>query len=182
MNDDDRDAVEIDRLVRELSAPRRVPLTSKPPFAGLVASQQSQQTELRPGKRWTNVRLLMPSRLAPNPERRPAFASAISLPHLGDLNLGELSSVFRMPGPVTMARMWAGLGAVYSAAMTFWPYPKTYLLGLELYLLSVGLALVAGIWGARLSWEARLGGAHTVSLGAVAWAVALAASQTLPLL
>jgi hypothetical protein len=81
-----------------------------------------------------------------------------------------------------MVRMWVGLALVYSASMTLWPYPKTYFWGLVLYLLSLALALVAGIWGARLSWEARLGSAHTVALGAVVLAVALAAAETLPLL
>jgi uncharacterized membrane protein len=81
-----------------------------------------------------------------------------------------------------MVRMWVGLGVVHSAAMTFWPYPKTYFWGLVLYLLSLALVLVTGVWGARLSWEARLGAAHTVALGTVVSAIALAAAETLPLL
>jgi hypothetical protein len=87
-----------------------------------------------------------------------------------------------MPEPVTLARMWVALGAAYSASMTFWPYPKTYLWGMVLYLLCLGLALVASIWGARLSWDARLGSAHTVALGTTFWAVTLAIVEALPLM
>jgi hypothetical protein len=66
--------------------------------------------------------------------------------------------------------------------MTYWPYPKTYWLGLLLYFLSLGLVLVSGIWGARLSWDARLGTAHTIALGTVAWAIGLAAAVMWPLM
>ena len=115
----------------------------------------------------------------PTPDVAPrfAFASAISLPQVPDL-----TRLFRMPGPVIVTRMWVGLGAVYGGAMTYWPYPKTYLWGLVSYLLSLGLVLVTGIWGARLSWEARLGAAHTIALATVLWAITLAAAVTLPLI
>jgi hypothetical protein len=168
-NDSDRQA--IDRLVGDL-------LAEQPPNAHSPTARpvDSPQGERRPGGRWTHVRLQMPSRPQPGPWQRLAATSAISLPQLPDL-----SRVFRLPGPVTMVRMWVGLGAVHCALMTFWPYPKTYLWGLVLYLLSLGLVLVTGIWGARLSWDARLGGAHTVALGTVLWAVTLAAAETLPL-
>jgi hypothetical protein len=136
---------------------------------------------LRPGRRWTNVRLLMPSR--PAAWAPPfAFEHAASLPHGSTLSaFFDFSRVFRTPGPVTMARMWAGLAAAYSASLTFWPYPKTYLWGMVFYLLCLGLALVASVWGARLSWDARLGGAHTVALGTALWAVMLGTVLALPL-
>jgi hypothetical protein len=50
-----------------------------------------------------------------------------------------------------------------------------------LYLLCLGLALVASIWGARLSWDARLGAAHTVALCTAVWAVTLVTVEALPL-
>ena len=168
-HDFDRD--EIDQLVSELTAKRIVPAK-----AAVVQPVAPPPAELRPGGRWTNVQVVMPSWSRPPVERRFAFASAISLPQLPDL-----SRFFRMPGPVAMVRIWVGLGAVHSALMTFWPYPKTYLLGLVLYILSLALVLVTGIWGARLSWDARLGAAHTVALGTAGWAVALAAVETLRL-
>jgi hypothetical protein len=186
MGAEDINQDEIDRLVLELTTGPRAarktaasqPIHRQAPASASVAPPfPTPQTELRPGNRWTNVRLLMPSRPAPSFGKRLALGSAIALPQLPDL-----THLFRMPGPLTVARMWVGLGVVYSASMTFWPYPKTYLWGLVLYLLSLGLALVAGVWGARLSWESRLGGAHTLALGAVAWAVTLAALQTLPVM
>jgi hypothetical protein len=182
--DHNSDREEIDLLVSELTAKRTAPKAAAPhanqplarsspahaydPFAPDLAGP-------RPGSRWTNVRVLMPSRRRPGLERFFAFRPAISLPPLPDL-----SHYFRMPGPVTMVRLWVGLGAVYSASMTFWPYPKTYLWGSVLYILSLALVLVTGIWGARLSWDARLGAAHTVALGTALWAVTLAAAETLP--
>jgi hypothetical protein len=164
------DREEIDLLVSELTAKRHMPVN--PPVAQPVATPQP---DLRPGSRWTNVQVVMPSWSKPTVGRRFALASAINLPHLPDLS--RLIPTF---GPVAMVRIWVGLGAVHSALMTFWPYPKTYLLGLVLYLLSLALVLVTGIWGARLSWDARLGAAHTVALGTAGWAVALAAIEALP--
>ena len=78
-----------------------------------------------------------------------------------------------------MVRCWVALGVIYSASLAFWPYPKTYFWGMVFYLLSLGLVLISGIWGARMSWEARLGAAHTIALGTVLWAVKLVAVDTL---
>jgi hypothetical protein len=181
---DDSDREQIDLLVRELTtkplATRAVPATTQPPVhpaSERVPGAQpiAQPAEHRPVGRWTNVRLLMPAARTPGLSTRFAFGSAMSLPQLPDLH-----RFFRMPGPVTLVRMWVGLSVVHSAAMTFWPYPKTYFWGLVLYILSLGLALVAGVWGARLSWDSRLGAAHTVSLSTVLWAVTLGATETLP--
>jgi hypothetical protein len=163
------DCEEIELLVSELTAKQYAPVK-----APVLPPVVSPHVDLRPG-RWTNVQVAMPAWSKPPVDRRFAFASAISLPQLPDL-----SHIFRMPGPVAMVRIWVGLGAVHSALMTFWPYPKTYLLGLVLYILSLALVLVTGIWGARLSWDARLCAAHTVALGTAGWAVALAAVETLP--
>lgn len=160
MRVDDADGPQIDRLVSELIAKDALP-----------------EIDRRPGTRWSHVRLHMPSERPPRFGQRFAFASAIAFPYLPDLDFHRF---FRMPGPTTIVRVWVALGALHSASMTFWPYPKTYLWGLVLYLLCLGVALVNGVWGARLSWDARLGAAHTVSLGTVVWAVALAAAEALP--
>jgi hypothetical protein len=181
------DRKEIDLLIRELTTkPRESPPAGpaiSQPFSRLATAARpaaqpvaAQPAAVPPG-RWTNVRLLMPSRPAPVVAKRFAFDAALNLPHPA-----ELTAFFRMPGPVTLARMWVALGAAYSASMTFWPYPKTYLWGMVLYLLCLGLALVASIWGARLSWDARRGSAHTVALGTTFWAVTLAIAETLPLM
>jgi hypothetical protein len=174
MGADEFDSEQIDLLVRELMAARPVPVPVQPVVTEPVAPSP---VERRPGTRWTHVRLLMPSRRAPDRGAPFASLSNITLPQLPDL-----SRFSRMPGPVAMLRMWVGLGALHCASMTFWPYPKTYLWGLVLYILSLGLVLVTGVWGARLSWEARLGAAHTVALGTVLWAVTLAATNTMRLI
>jgi hypothetical protein len=175
MNGDDSDRQAVDRLVGALLADGQARSNHGP---GGGSAPAARPGEPRPGSRWTHVRLQMPARRGPGPWQRlaSASASAISLPQIPDL-----TRFFRLPGPVTMVRLWVGLAAVHSAAMNFWPYPKTYLWGLVAYLLSLGLGLVAGVWGARLSWDARLGAAHTVALGASVWAVTLAAAVALPL-
>ena len=65
--------------------------------------------------------------------------------------------------------------------MPYWPYPKASAWWLFLYLCAIGMVLVAGIWSARLTWDTRLGAAHTVALGVVLWGITLAAEETLPL-
>jgi hypothetical protein len=108
----------------------------------------------------------MPRRRARPLGERLKFLSAIVGPRLSALR----AFCKKRPEPATLVRIWVGLGAAHCAAMTFWPYPKTYLLGLVLYILSLGLVLVTGIWGARLSWDERLGAAHTVCLpGETQW-------------
>jgi hypothetical protein len=183
MDPDDVDREQIDRLVQELI--KTQPLPAATPAAGqTIAGPEpawppgapSGQAEPRLVNRWTNVRLLMPPARTPGTAKHLALVPIISLSQVPDLN-----RYLRMPAPIVMTRMWVGLGAVYSASMAFWPYPKTYLWGLLLYLFCLGLVLVSGVWGARLSWEARLGASHTIALGSVVWAVTLVAAETLPL-
>jgi hypothetical protein len=188
MQGEGTERAEIDLLIRELTAKKRVPSTGTPaasqptapaapaPVPAPRAAASADQPARRPGRRWTNVRLLMPPRRSPDLASRSAFDAAASLPHVADL-----TRFFTLPGPHTMARMWVGLGAAYGVSMTFWPYPKTYLWGMVLYLLCLGLALVASIWGARLSWDARLGASHTVALCTAVWAVTLVTVEALPL-
>jgi len=147
----------------------------------------------------------MPARTAPAP--RKGFAAIPRLPDLPELKLPEfrlpalrspalrLSALrlpglrlqgLRLPGPIETAppalvvRAWVALGTLLSVAMPYWPYPKTYGIGLLLYLFAVALVVVAGSWAAKLTWDERLGGAHTVSLGIVLWAIALVTKETLP--
>jgi len=179
MDAENFDREEIDGLVRELMTkrfdlPKPKPVVSQQPASEPVAPQPPEQ---RPGGRWSNIRVLMPSMPAPTVASRVGFALPISLPQLPDVR-----HLISMPGPATVARMWVALAVAYGAAMMYWPYPVTYWLGLVSYLSSVGLALVAGVWGARLSWEARLGAAHTIALCTVAWTLALATAVTLPLI
>ena len=124
----------------------------------------------------------MPSKPARAHKKLFAFASRVTLPAVRLPRVADLTAVFPIPGRVTVARMWVGLGALNGGAMAFWPYPKTYLWGLVLYVAALGLALAAGVWGARLSWDERLGGAHTIALGTVAWTITLGVALTLPLI
>jgi hypothetical protein len=45
---------------------------------------------------------------------------------------------------------------------------------------AVAMVVIAGVWGARLTWATRLGIAHTVALAIVLWGITLAAEETLP--
>lgn len=185
MQGDNSDREQIDRLVRELIAAKRGTAAGAADGRVTEASGPTARTAapaaMPAGGRWTNVRLLMPPTRTPGlTERFPVLAS-VGWPRLPDLPaLPDLTRIIRIPGNVMMARFWVGLAAIYSTSMIFWPYPKAYPWGLEAYLMCLGLVLVAGIWGARLSWDARLGGAHTVALGSALCAVALAAVEALP--
>jgi hypothetical protein len=64
--------------------------------------------------------------------------------------------------------------------MPYWPYSQAWPWGLLLYLSAVLLVLVTGIWGAKLTWSARLPAAHTIAVGTVCWGVALLVAEALP--
>jgi len=174
MDGDAFDSDEIDVLVRELTAKDWAP----PKVAPAATEAPPPPDPVRPGSRWTNVRILMPAMRTGPVQNRLAIAVAAALSRLPQLP--DRARIFNMLGPAATVRMWVALAAVYSAVLTFWPYPRTYFWGLVLYLGALALVMVAGIWGARLSWEARLGAAHTVALGSMFWAVRLA-TYTLPI-
>jgi hypothetical protein len=84
--------------------------------------------------------------------------------------------------PRRPAGVWAcvGLGVMLGIALPFWPYPQSCGLWLLLYGSAVWMEVVAGIWGARLTWDTHLGLAHLVALVTILWGLALAAQQVLP--
>ena len=210
MATDDRDRQEVDRLVRELSAPKPpvVPkvVVPEPAVSQASALPPTHERPIRPS-RWTTARILMPAmraaeprkslasrlnlpalpvlELPPLPALRLPSLSALRLPSLPALRLPSLPA-FRMPAlaeaasPRLVVRAWVALALVLSVSMPYWPYPKTYLVGLLLYLFAVAVLVVAGVWSAKLTWDVRLGGAHTVSIGIVLWAIALVAAETIP--
>src|SRR5688500_18174983 len=108
MRDDDSDTEQIDLLVRELMADRPVELTPTPAVSPLAAALPAEQ---RPGSRWTNVRVLMPS--ARTAGRRNRFALATTIARL---QLRKLTRFFKTLSPVASVRMWVGLAAVYGAS------------------------------------------------------------------
>jgi hypothetical protein len=174
MHADDSDREQIELMVRELMA-KPTPTRVAQPEPKAAQQVDISQLELRPGSRWSNVRLLMPLMRAPRFEERFPYLSSMGLRWLA-----EMRRMYRAPGPAAAVRAWVGLSVLYAASMAYWPYPRTYLWGLVFYLMSLGLMLVSGVWGARLSWDARLGGSHTLAIGSVLWAVTLAAAEALP--
>lgn len=181
MNHTEREVEEVDQLVRTLTSTRASSVDPTVPGG-----------ERRQVSRWTNVTMRMPSRREPGITRR--FGNRVATEFnetLDDLELWlrqaityvrNLRRFIRMPSAITLVRLWVALAAACGAAMAFWPYPKTYFWGIVLYQSCLALSLVAGVWGARLSWDARLGAAHTLALGTVLWAVTLGATDTVALL
>jgi hypothetical protein len=178
MASDDFDAAEVDRLVKELATPPKPP-ARKPAFAALAAEAAPPPATdhgLAPGRPWSTARLLMP---ADRRERRKAFAfaSAISLPALPKIALPDLNEA---QWGILSVRTFVGLGVLLSAAMPYWPYSHAWSWGLLLYASAIVLLVVTGIWGAKLTWDARLPAAHTVAVGTVIWGLGLLAVETLP--
>jgi hypothetical protein len=187
MANDEFDRREVDRLVRELSEP------PKPPEP--APAQPAAERAVRHVSRWTTARILMPATRSAEPRR--TLASMLNLPKLPALaalglpnlpaprlpNLPALSlpALAEATSPAVIVRAWVTLGILLSVSLPYWPYPKTYLLGMLAYIFAVALLVVAGVWSAKLTWEVRLGGAHTISLGIVLWAIVLVAADTLPL-
>lgn len=180
MNHTEREIEEVDRLVRHLTS-------AAAPAAESTAARHGEQ---RPTSRWTNVTVRMPSR-----RRGPGIGTRIAREYEAILDKTEpwleracayvldvRRRFIRVPSSTTLVRLWVTLAAAYGGALFFWPYPKTYFWGLVLYQACLGLSLVAGIWGARLSWDARLGSAHTLALGTVLWAMTLGTSNTMTVL
>ena len=203
MASEERDRQEVDRLVRELSAPKLVVVpkpsgtdAATPPVQAAAAEPPAP----RKVSRWTTARILMPATSAAAAEPRRTLASLVNLPQLSALKLPtiELPTIelpalrlpslpaFAMPAlseqtrGVFMVRAWVTLGILLSVSMPFWPYPKTYLVGILAYLFAIALVMIAGVWSAKLTWDGRLGGAHALSLGVVFWAIVLVAAETLP--
>jgi hypothetical protein len=101
---------------------------------------------------------------------------AFRLPSLPSVSLPRLSQM-RVPQSAVV-RSCVALGVLLSVAMPFWPYPKAGIWWV-LYLFSVGMVVVAGVWSARLTWNTRLPMAHTVALFVVLWGITLAAEEAL---
>jgi hypothetical protein len=72
------------------------------------------------------------------------------------------------------------LGAALAVGMTQWPYFHACGTALFVYVGSIGVVGLAGLWGAVSSWRRRMGLAHTVSLLVLLAGGFLAASEILP--
>ena len=163
---------EIDRLVKELTAPLKPVAPAAPPVAPPVAPT--------PG-RYTTARVLMP---AVRTERRHpfAFASALRLPTLPTMAFPALPTLSLPALNDTQwgARLFVAFGVLLAAAMPYWPSGNAWSWGLLMYLSAIDLLVVTGIWGAKLTWDARLPAAHTVAIGIVCWGLALLAAEAVP--
>jgi len=110
---------------------------------------------------------------------RPHDTSYLSRPSAGTRPLSRVGPV---RAPMSAAGVWAcvSLGVLLGAALPYWPYDRACGSWLILYMVAVGLALVAGMWGARVSWKSRYGFAHVIAIGTIIWGLALTAEQVLP--
>ena len=93
-----------------------------------------------------------------------------------------LSSMRPIKAPMSSLAVWScvALGVLLGAAMPYWPYEKACGLWLGLYMATVAIVVVAGIWGARVSWRSRLGFAHVIAIATIMWGLALTAQEVLP--
>lgn len=93
-----------------------------------------------------------------------------------------LSRTRPIKSPMSTAAVWScvGLGVLLGAALPQWPYEKACGWWLGLYMAAVGTVVVAGIWGAHVSWRSRLGFAHAIAVCTIIWGLALTAQEVLP--
>jgi hypothetical protein len=181
MAGDNLDGPELDVLIRDLSeAPKKKAVAAQPagnrPAAPILVS--SVVRPVGPGVTAPPVaprktrKSFLPAISLPAMPALPAFR----LPSLPSVSLPRLSQM-RVPQSAVV-RSCVALGVLLSVAMPFWPYPKAGIWWV-LYLFSVGMVVVAGVWSARLTWNTRLPMAHTVALFVVLWGITLAAEEAL---
>lgn len=114
------------------------------------------------------------------PNDRPLGGSFVSeRPSSGGAR--PLSSI-RSVRPVKAGAVWGcvSLGVLLGAALPGWPYERDCGSWLLLYLSAVSLAVIAGLWGARVSWRGRIGWAHVLAVMTIIWGLALTTHEVLP--
>jgi hypothetical protein len=114
------------------------------------------------------------------PNDRPSGGSFVSeRPSSGGARpLASIKSV----RPVKVGAVWGcvTLGVLLAAAVPAWPYENDCGQWLFLYLGAVSLVVVAGLWGARVSWKGQIGWAHVLAVMTIIWGLALTAHEVLP--
>lgn len=100
---------------------------------------------------------------------------------------GPQRRITRVSSATTVSRadrigLWArvALGVAFGGLMTQWPYLHSCGLPLAAYLGAVAMVIVAGAWGAVVSWKQRSPSAHVVALLLLLWGIALGAERVLP--
>jgi len=187
---DEIDREEVDRLVKEMAARRRAPVAKPTPAPVAKITNGLQQpggldTAAAPvapapkSSRWSTNRLLMPSLQRASRRKEFALASVMTMnmPALPKMALPDCTET---QWAVLTARMFVALGVALSAAMPYWPYTTAGPWSLGLYLSAVILVIVTGIWGSKLTWDARLARAHTVAIVTIMWGLVLVAAVVLP--
>ena len=93
-----------------------------------------------------------------------------------------LSRLRPVGAPMRPGGVWAcvSLGVLLGIALPQWPYTRVCGWWLLVYLIAVGTVVVAGVWGARVSWRSRVGLAHIVAVSTIIWGLALSAHEVLP--
>jgi hypothetical protein len=77
-------------------------------------------------------------------------------------------------------RAWVLLGLALAIALPYWPYERACSWALGSYMFSSSMVVIAGLWGATLTWEGRLGYSHIIALGTFLWGLVLVAFEVLP--
>jgi hypothetical protein len=85
-------------------------------------------------------------------------------------------------GPMRSGAVWSCvmLGVLLGIALPYWPYPRACGWWLLLYMTAVGTVVIAGIWGARVSWRSRVGFPHVIAVCTIIWGLALLTHEVLP--
>ena len=156
----------------------RLPATIRRSLATRVVADAMPEKD-----RWQFARDAV-SRIQAHVPALPRLPRVPRIPAIGDLryalSLSALTARIAAPSQIMMVRLSVGLSVALAAAMPYWPYPKQCAGWLLLYMFSVMMVVVAGIWAARYTWSTRLGLAHTLALCIVGWGISLGAEETLP--
>ena len=110
------------------------------------------------------------------------FDKSYGSERVSTLGARPLSRMRPIRAPMSAAAVWScvGLGVLLGAALPQWPYGRACGSWLLLYMVAVGIVVVAGLWGARVSWMSRLGFAHVIAVCTIIWGLALTAQEVLP--
>jgi len=110
------------------------------------------------------------------------FDKSYGSERVSSIGARPLSRMRPIRAPMSAAAVWScvGLGVLLGAALPQWPYGRACGSWLLLYMVAVGIVVVAGLWGARVSWKSRLGFAHVIAVCTIIWGLALTAQEVLP--
>lgn len=176
--------LEVDKLLRQLGVYDKPPEEPKPAAAPPPAAppQSGPPPKVGSSTRPAGVRAGSPSQGSRPPRRDSPPVVSLASRHSGSSpapTAAERAERAEMWGRVAL---WArvSLCLVVGAAMTQWPYRTGCGWALGGYLGAVLAVTLAGGWSALVSWKARSGPAHVISLIVVFWGFVLAAEQSLP--